>query len=381
LNYRRPSNDELTPEDLFRPEPANGTTIPGEVVQSTRNDLPWNTPSKVQPPQQQSQQPQGQQQAQLQSQQPQGQPAGYPEYFGAAPTAALSAPAEPAMDEASTQFMPPFPAEQPAAYPGGGQQGYQRPPQQGFQGQGQQGSGFPGSGFQGSGYQEQSYQDQGYQDQGYQQEPQSRGGRFSPRAIGIAVVAGCAVLGIGVAVALSGGGSGAAAKSSVSASAPAGQPGAAGAGSADKGQAQALSDLLSTAANSRSAVISAVAGIEHCQNLDQAQQDLSSAAGLRQQLVEQLGTLQTDKLQNGTELVAALKQGWTASESADNHYAAWATQSKPTCDHKHKPKDGGEKKLGDSASSTATVAKQRASRLWDAIAATTGLPKRGSTQL
>jgi len=91
LNHRRPNNDELTPDDLFRPEPspaqyAGGTTIPGEVVRSS--DMPWNTPAQ-------------------------------PEYYGGdaqpdpyqqqyPPQAPY--PQQP-VEEASTQFMPPFPAE------------------------------------------------------------------------------------------------------------------------------------------------------------------------------------------------------------------------------------------------------------------------------
>lgn len=348
MNYRRPSNDELTPEDLFRPEPANGNTIPGEVVPASHHDLPWNSPNQAKP-----------------------QAGGYPEYYGA--TAAAPAPA-PAPDEASTQFMPAFPAEQQPAPYAGSPHGY---PQQGHP---QQSYPQPDQGYQDQGYQDQGHQDHGYQDRtGSAQRPNRR---FSPPVIAAAVVGGCAVLGVIVAVALGGGsGTGAAANTLPSASAGSAKPGAATVGAADGGQAQAMSDLLATAANSRSAVVSAVSGIEHCQNLDQAQTDLTAAAGSRQTLIQQLGTLQTDKLQGGAALVAALQEGWQASASADAHYAAWAAQSKSNCDHKHKPKDGGEKKAGDGASSTATAAKQRASRLWNTIAEATGLPKRGSTQL
>ncbi|MFC1433355.1 hypothetical protein ACEZDB_22170 [Streptacidiphilus sp. N1-3] len=323
MNHRRPSHDELTPEDLFRPEPAQGTTIPGEVVRSS--EMPWNSPQPQQP-----------------------------EYYGEPQPQAPYQQVQPPAEEASTQFMPPFPAA----------------PQQSY-----------------GGYSPQQDYGRGYQPpvppQAAPPGPAGRAPRrFSPMVIGIAVVAGCAVLGIGVAAAVSGGGSGTGtAGSGASASSSASASSAAGGAPADQAQAQALSDLLKGAANSRSAVVAAVGDIEHCQNLDGAAQDLSAAATSRGQLVQQLEGLQTDKLPDGTELVTALKEGWNASKNADTHYAAWAKQSKSSCDHKHKPAAGGEKRAGDSASSTATVAKQKASRLWDAIASPTGLPKRSSIQL
>jgi len=188
------------------------------------------------------------------------------------------------------------------------------------------------------------------------------------------------VVGIGVGAALSGGGSGtagAAGTAGPSSSSGASQQ-AAGSG-VNQQQAQALADLLKSASNSRAAVGNAVTNIQHCQNLAQAQQDLTTAAGMRGQLITQLGTLQTDGLPSGTELVAALKEGWTASQSADTHYAAWAKASVSSCAHKHQPKAGAEQRAAGTASSNATVAKQKASRLWDAIAAKTGLPKRAYT--
>ncbi|MFC1415298.1 hypothetical protein ACEZDE_01365 [Streptacidiphilus sp. N8-3] len=342
MNHRRPNNDELTPDDLFRPEPQSaqpgGTTIPGEVVRST--DMPWNAPAQQQPEYYGEYQPQPYQQP---------QPGG----------------------EESTQFMPPFPAEPQQPY-GAAQQGY------GQQDYTQQSAGY--------GQQPQSQQGYGgYQapppQAPYGSAPAGPGRRFSPRAIAVGVVAACAVVGIAVGAALSGSGGNASA---------AGTPGPSASGSAsakaagsgvNQAQAQALSDLLKSASNSRTSVIAAVDDIKHCQNLGQAEQNLTTAAGMRGQLVTQLGTLQTDGLPGGAELVTALKQGWTASQSADTHYAAWAKASGSNCAHKHQPKDGGELQAASSASSDATVAKTKASRLWDAIAEKTGLPSRTKSQL
>ena len=357
LNHRRPSNDELTPDDLFRPEPpqsqhAGGNTIPGEVVRST--DMPWNTPAQPEYLGETAPVPYQQQQ--------QYQPEQYqPDPYQADPYQSAPYQQQP-VEEASTQFMPPFPAEP-------------QQPQQGY------GSYQPGYGAQ-PGYGQPQQAGYGYQAAPQQAPPAGGARRFSPRAIAIAVVAACAVVGIAVGAALSGGGGGTAAAAGTggpSASAGASQQ-AAGSG-VNQAQAQALSDLLKSASNSRTSVVAAVDNIEHCQNLDQAAQDLTAAAGMRGQLITQLGTLQTGGLPDGTELVAALKQGWTASQSADTHYAAWAKASQSSCDHKHQPKAGGDLQAASNASSTATVAKVKASRLWNAIASKTGLPSRTKVQL
>ena len=381
MNLRRPSNDELTPEDLFRPEPAGGPaggrqpgeTMPGEIIRSSPDGLPWNAPT-------------------------QAQPEGHPEYYGEpgygepgygevgygdqsyGPQAQSAAPVQ----EASTQFMPPFPAAPQPQQPSYGN-GYQ-PAQQGYpqaqgqtQGYGQNGYGAPTQAYQQSGGYDPSGYGQGGYNQGHDDRPARR---FSNRSIGIAVVAGCAVVGIVVAAAVGSSGSPKGATAAGTSSSVAAGSGASGGASVPAGQAQAkaMSDLLATASHSRSAVISAVNDITRCQNLDQAQQNLTAAAGLRKQLVTQLGSMQTDQLKNGSELVTALQQGWKASESADSHYASWAAESKGSCAKNNKPKNGG-RNAADEASGTASTAKAKASRLWNAIAAETGLPKLSATEL
>jgi hypothetical protein len=371
LNHRRPSHDELTPEDLFRPEPvqapqAGGTTIPGEVVRSS--EMPWNAPPQPEYygeapaayPAPQQYQPEVYQAPQPPQVQQYGQ-AQYPQQPG---------------EEASTQFMPPFPAEaqqtqqQPyGGYQQGPQQGYaQQAPQQGYGQQApQQGYGQQAPPPQGPGYATGA--------------PNGPARRFSPKMIAIAVVAACAVIGVVVGVAASGGGTTAGAAGGPGTPTASADASAQASGSGvNQAQAKALSDLLTSAASSRSSVIGAVYDIDHCQNLADAAQNLTTAAGVRGQLVTQLGTLQTGGLPQGTALVAALKQGWEASRDADTHYAAWAKASKSSCAHSHQPKAGGDRQAAG-ADSTATVAKAKASRLWDAIASKTGLPKRSKSQL
>ena len=387
MNHRRPSHDELTPEDLFRPEPvqapqAGGTTIPGEVVRSS--EMPWNTP----PPQPEyfGEPPaayQAPQQAPQQDLQPYQGGAAYPVEAYQAPQAPAYGQQQP-VEEASTQFMPPFPAapQQTQAMPpqpsyGGYQQEYgqQQAPQPSY--------GQP----QAYGQPQQGYGQQAPPPQapGYAAGTGTRGGgparRFSPKVIAVAVVAACAVVGVVVGIAASGGGKSASAAGAGTPTASASASAQASGSGVDQAQAKALSDLLTTAASSRSSVITAVADIQHCQNLSESAQNLTTAAGARSQLITQLGTLQTSGLPQGAALVTVLKEGWTASRDADTHYAAWAEASKSSCDHKHQPKSGGDKQAGDSASYTATADKTKASRLWDAIAAKTGLPERSKSQL
>jgi hypothetical protein len=372
LNQRRHnSSDELTPEDLFRPEPMDGArtggTIAGEVLYSSQETLPWA--GAGQPP-----------------------ASGQPEYFGDA-TAVAPVPdySRPDGGEASTQFLPPFPAaptvrewqpqqqQQQPSYGGGG---YQEQPQYEQPHQYQQQPPYQ---------QPQSYQPQpqpgyapppptgGYQDRPQQGRPAAR--RPSNRMIAVIAVAACAVVGIVSAVALSGGGTSSAATVAPSASTSAGATAGSAAGGDDKVQAQAMSDLLATASNGRAAVISAVANVSQCQNLGQSQQDLSRAAGLRQQLIQQLDALQVNGLTGGGDLVADLRKGWQESALADQHYAQWAAESKGSCGKTHKPVAGGPLSQGDASSGRASAAKDKASKLWDAIADQTGLPTRSSTQL
>ncbi|RAG82132.1 hypothetical protein DN069_29040 [Streptacidiphilus pinicola] len=321
MNHRRPNPDELTPDDLFRP--ADG-----------------------------------------------------------GPTAAYGAPlAEPDAQGASTQYLPPMPAA-PQAQPYGGQPGYTAPtqPYQAFpQQQAQPDYGRPA--YDQGGY------DQGYDQGGYEQyddyDEDPHRNRPSMRTLAIAVVVGCAVLGIGLGALLGSGNSSASASADKSAGTKHGA--SAGPGPNDKGaqlaQAQKLSQLLETASSNRSAVINAVADIAACQALPAAQQALTNAAQARGDLVTQLGQLPVSALPSGKQLVADLTTGWQASQQADSHYASWAAESAGPCQKKHHPKAGGEKAAGDNVSGTATQAKREAAALWNTIASANGLPTKTSDRL
>lgn len=199
-----------------------------------------------------------------------------------------------------------------------------------------------------------------------------------------AVVVGCAVIGLGAGALMSGGDEkGDEAKQPVaSASSPASQPATEAAPDPAKPQAEALDKLLADSNNSRSAVIGAVEKAKNCTDLDKAVADLKGAAQQRRDLVTRLKGLSVDKLPDNVQLSASLTKAWQASASADDHYAAWATQakSKKVC-KKGKARFTTHYQQANVQSGEATAAKKQASTLWNAIATKYGLTKRSSTAL
>ncbi|GAA2271052.1 hypothetical protein GCM10010145_01910 [Streptomyces ruber] len=149
-----------------------------------------------------------------------------------------------------------------------------------------------------------------------------------------------------------------------------------------KEQAVALDQLLADSGDSRESVINAVGDVKACKDLDRAAADLRDAAQQRSDLVTRLSELSVDKLPNHAELTAALTSAWKASESADNHYAAWADQAagKKGC-RKGEARTTGETRAGNKASATASAEKEKAAELWNAIAADHGLTRRQASQL
>ncbi|OSP43044.1 hypothetical protein B7767_12275, partial [Streptomyces sp. 13-12-16] len=211
------------------------------------------------------------------------------------------------------------------------------------------------------------------------------GGRTGSRVPLIAAVGvGIAVLGVGAGALLgSPGGDDDGDNQNVSATAPASVE-ASASPSADPAREQAveLDKLLADSGNSRTTVINAVADVKACRDLDRAAEDLREAAGQRTQLVTDLSGLSVDKLPDHQALTTALTKAWQASASADNHYAAWADQTagKKGC-KKGQARSTGQTQAGNRASGTATTEKQKAAKLWNAIAKRYGLTERQPTQL
>ncbi|MFJ5922962.1 hypothetical protein ACIQF6_10175 [Kitasatospora sp. NPDC092948] len=377
MSQRRsyPNSGDFNLDDLFRPEPTDGQGVP--------------SPAAAQPPYAQPQPPVPQQQ----SAPPLGN-SGSPEYWGAPPQAAQAPAAVPPEDAGATQYLPPYPTGDPmagngiAAAPtqvGFPQQGY---PGQTFGGQQQYPAPAPAQPSYGGAYGAVPPQ------QPYQPAPEpafggsanDNGGRRPNTKVLIgAGVAGVAVIAVLIGV-LAGGGdtSKDQAKnkpsSSQQASAPAGGTDAGAVSPEMKAQAQAMSDLLGTASSSRSSVVNAVSAVGKCQGLPDAQAALTAAAAQRQDLLKKLGDLKVDQLTDGGKLVEQLQKAWQASSNADSEYALWAGDMVAGCDA-GKAKDNDHYRNGNTASGTATSAKEQAAGLWGAIASKTGLPNKGASEL
>ncbi|MFE2104831.1 hypothetical protein ACFXAF_03000 [Kitasatospora sp. NPDC059463] len=371
MSQRRsyPNSGDFNLDDLFRPEPGQQPQQPGQQ------------PGQQGPPQGYGPQP-GQHagpppHAQPPHAQPPagpypGQPSGQPEYFGdsALPTQAMPVqpggpqpswggapqPGHPADPAQATQYLPPYPGPDPQAaggYPPA-QPGYADRPAPGHPGEAPAG-----------------------RDGG-------RGGRSSSKLLIGGVVAGGVAAAILVAVLLNGNDdtSGTEKKAvppvtdsgTVAATVQSAGPTTASVNPEVKAQAQALSDLLGTANDSRQAVIGAVASVQKCDKLPESQQALTAAAGQRRELQSKLAGLKTDKLPGGPQLVEQLNAAWTASATADDEYAAWAGDAQAGCDPKKN--DNQHYKNAVAASGTATTAKKQAAGLWNTVAGQTGLPTR-----
>ncbi|MFF7591870.1 hypothetical protein ACFZCK_30760 [Kitasatospora purpeofusca] len=361
MSQRRsyPNSGDFNLDDLFRPEP-------GQQPAPQPGQQPVQQPG---PPH--GQQPGQQPAAPYPGPQPgpyPGQASGQPEYFGdsALPTQAMPVqqqgmpapgwggaahPGHPADHGQATQYLPPYPAADPQ-----GAGGYP-PARPGYADGDRSGSAPAGRG----------------------------GGRSSNKlVIGGVVVGGIAAAAL-VAVLMSGGDDKPGSKPQA---APATTGGTTTATTAQQGpgpttasvspevkaQAQALSDLLGTANDSRQAVIGAVASVQKCEKLPESQQALTAAAGQRRELQSKLSGLKTDKLTGGPQLVEQLNAAWAASATADDEYAAWAGDAQSGCDPKKN--DNQHYKNAVAASGTATTAKKQAAGLWNTVAGQTALPTR-----
>ncbi|MDX3455584.1 hypothetical protein PV396_27220 [Streptomyces sp. ME02-8801-2C] len=212
-----------------------------------------------------------------------------------------------------------------------------------------------------------------------------RGGRRSRVPVIAALGIGIVVLGIGAGALLSGGGGDSdteAGNKTVAATSGAPEESKAPAADPAKAQAVELDKLLADSNNSRDAVIKAVADVKSCRNLGQAASDLRGAAQQRGELVTRLSALDVDKLPEHDQLTDALTKAWHASQSADDHYAAWADQvaGKNGC-KKGQARTTGQTQKGNQQSGIATAQKAKAAELWNAIAQPYGLTERQSTQL
>jgi hypothetical protein len=209
--------------------------------------------------------------------------------------------------------------------------------------------------------------------------------KLSPAAVVGIVVACCALAGLAAGAVMSGGGHDTQGSSGSSPSAAASSSASTSSGDAGgaKGQAEKLDALLKQSGSSRASVISAVSGIQACQNLGQAATDLRAAATQRKGLVASLGSLPVDQLPDHQALTEALTNAWNASASADTHYAAWADQAanqNKVCKN-GRARSTAQRTAGDQSSVAATAQKKRAVSLWNSIAVQYGLKKYQASEL
>jgi hypothetical protein len=89
-------------------------------------------------------------------------------------------------------------------------------------------------------------------------------------------------------------------------------------------QAAELSGLLTQSASDRSAIVSAVAAIANCGDLEGAEMTLNDSATSRQSLLNQLQGLTLNALPNNNELTEYLITAWNNSLASDQSYSDWA---------------------------------------------------------
>ncbi|WP_157862363.1 hypothetical protein [Wenjunlia vitaminophila] len=149
-------------------------------------------------------------------------------------------------------------------------------------------------------------------------------------------------------------------------------------------QARAVDELLEESADDRETVVNAVQAVDGCVSpraVEAAADDLSAAAGRREDLVRRLDGLELDLVSGGAAAAAELRAAWSHSADADRAYAAWAaTAADGGCAPGGAPHDA-DYYRGGSSSAKATKAKKSFVRLWNPIADEHGLEARSAYAL
>lgn len=143
-------------------------------------------------------------------------------------------------------------------------------------------------------------------------------------------------------------------------------------------QASAVDRLLQSGAGSRQVVSQAVQKIQKCDDPAAGAQSLNEAARQRDEQLAGLDKLATDKLTRGADLVAGLREAWTASAESDRELAAWGTEMARGGCKDHKAEYTDHKRAADRAGGRATTAKNKVVGLWNPIAADNNLGKRSA---
>ncbi|MFI1383297.1 hypothetical protein [Embleya sp. NPDC020886] len=143
-------------------------------------------------------------------------------------------------------------------------------------------------------------------------------------------------------------------------------------------QATAVDRLLQDGAGSRQTVSRAVQQIQKCEDPAAGAQALTEAAKQRDQQIAGLAKLSTDKLGGGAELVAGLRDAWSASAESDRELAAWGDEMAHGGCRDHRAEYTDHKRAADRAGGRATTAKNKVVGLWNPIASANNLKKRSA---
>jgi len=139
-----------------------------------------------------------------------------------------------------------------------------------------------------------------------------------------------------------------------------------------------LSGLLDDGAADRSAIEDAVAAVVTCKRrlVGPRVQDLRDATHHGRTLLRQLTALPVQDVPRGADLVARVRQTWTAWQAAERHYLTWASRID---DGGRCTQWSGEKLMGDREAKRAQRAEAGLVRFWNAsVAPAYGLPPRST---
>lgn len=147
-------------------------------------------------------------------------------------------------------------------------------------------------------------------------------------------------------------------------------------------QARRVDRLLSGSTNARDEVVTAVVQTRKCKHIARSVRDLRAAAKKREQLVARVRRLDVGAIPRGQQAASALRRAWNASARADRAFAAWALDvGAPQGCSGGTPVTGPDYRRALRASAAASGAKARFVRLWNPVAARTGLPHRSEKEI
>ncbi|HEU5333044.1 MAG TPA: hypothetical protein VFU73_09775 [Actinocrinis sp.] len=129
-------------------------------------------------------------------------------------------------------------------------------------------------------------------------------------------------------------------------------------------QAAAIYSLIAQSGPLRSAANDAVVDVNGCRDLTAAQSALQSTAQQRQAQADQVAKLDVSKIQNGTQLVQALQEAWSASAKYDSAYASIAGDVQTGCKASQVKKDPNYQTT-NTEGAAASQAKVQAADLWN----------------